>query len=106
MQRGAVLMHPRDCGVDRRRPIQITTGVLADYNKQRRVWHANLGPIKAPQLAELHEDLWDIVELVDQAGLAQRPLPGMYVKHAALTARAARRFAFVHDGVDASLSTP
>ncbi len=41
------------------------------------------------------------VELVDQAGLAQRPLPGMDVEHAALIARTARRFAFVHDGVDA-----
>jgi hypothetical protein len=41
---------------------------LADYNKQRRVWHANLGPIKTPQLAELHEDLWDIVDSNVQDG--------------------------------------
>ena len=43
------------------------------------------------------------VKLVDQAGLAHRPLPGrgVQIKHAALTARAARRFTFVHDGVDA-----
>ncbi|WP_199754165.1 hypothetical protein [Amycolatopsis sp. WAC 01375] len=41
---------------------------LADYNKQRRVWHANLGPIKTPQLAELHEDLWDIVDSNTQDG--------------------------------------
>ena len=43
------------------------------------------------------------VELVDQAGLAQRllPGPGVQVEHAALTARGARRFTFVHDGVDA-----
>jgi hypothetical protein len=34
---------------------------VADYNQRRRVWHANLGPIKTPQLAALHEDLWDIV---------------------------------------------
>ncbi|RIS88675.1 AAA family ATPase [Mycobacteroides abscessus] len=33
-----------------------------DYNRQRREWHANLGPIKTPQLAALHEDLWDIVD--------------------------------------------
>lgn len=40
------------------------------------------------------------VELVDQTGLAQRPLPGpgTYVEHAAL---AACGFPFVHDGVDA-----
>jgi hypothetical protein len=28
-----------------------------DYNRQRREWHANLGPIKTPQLAAVHEDL-------------------------------------------------
>lgn len=33
-----------------------------EYNFRRRVWHANLGPIKTPQLAALHEDLWDIVD--------------------------------------------
>lgn len=33
-----------------------------DYNRQRREWHANLGTIKTPQLAALHEDLWDIVD--------------------------------------------
>ena len=33
-----------------------------DYNRQRREWHANLGPIKTPQMAALHEDLWDIVD--------------------------------------------
>lgn len=41
---------------------------LAAYNKRRRVWHANLGPIKTPQLAELHEDLWDIVDSNAQDG--------------------------------------
>ncbi|MGW2860267.1 ATP-binding protein [Streptomyces sp. NPDC001205] len=34
----------------------------AKYNRLRREWHANLGPIKTPQLTELHEDLWDIVD--------------------------------------------
>ncbi len=32
------------------------------YNRERREWHANLGPIKTPQLAALHDDLWDIVD--------------------------------------------
>ncbi|MDQ1073544.1 hypothetical protein QFZ32_009072 [Streptomyces canus] len=41
------------------------------------------------------------VEPVDQTGLAQRPLTGVDVEHAALTARPARRFTFVHDGADA-----
>lgn len=39
-----------------------------DYNRQRREWHANLGPIKTPQLASLHEDLWDIVDSNVQDG--------------------------------------
>ncbi|RSN36817.1 AAA family ATPase [Amycolatopsis sp. WAC 04169] len=47
---------------------QLSTAALADYNKQRRIWHANLGPIKTPQLAELHEDLWDIVDSNAQDG--------------------------------------
>jgi len=44
------------------------------------------------------------VELVDEAGLAQRPLPGpgVQIEHAALTARAARRFTFVYGSVDAA----
>lgn len=43
-------------------------GALADYNRRRREWHANLGPIKTPQLARLHEDLWDIVDSNAQDG--------------------------------------
>jgi hypothetical protein len=39
-----------------------------DYNQQRRIWHANLGPIKTPQLVALHEDLWDIVDSNAQDG--------------------------------------
>jgi hypothetical protein len=39
-----------------------------EYNLRRRVWHANLGPIKTPQLAGLHEDLWDIVDSNAQDG--------------------------------------
>ncbi|MFE2317519.1 TniB family NTP-binding protein [Streptomyces sp. NPDC059441] len=34
----------------------------AVYDRQRRDWHANLGPIKTPQLIALQEDLWDIVD--------------------------------------------
>ncbi len=41
---------------------------VAYYNQRRRVWHANLGPIRTPQLAELHEDLWDIVDSNAQDG--------------------------------------
>ncbi|WP_109756686.1 TniB family NTP-binding protein [Mycolicibacterium conceptionense] len=41
---------------------KLGTDAASDYNSQRRRWHANLGPIKTPQLANLHEDLWDIVD--------------------------------------------
>lgn len=34
----------------------------SEYDRARRAWHANLGPIRTPQFAELHEDLWDILE--------------------------------------------
>lgn len=34
----------------------------AEYDVLRRGWHANIGPIRTPQLAELHEDLWDIAD--------------------------------------------
>lgn len=40
----------------------LSPAALAAYNQQRRVWHANLGPLRTPQLAALHEDLWDIVD--------------------------------------------
>src|SRR6478736_7065749 len=43
--------------------------VAADIYKQRRDdWHNNLGPLKTPQLAALHEDLWDIMDSNAQDG--------------------------------------
>ncbi|MFE7112770.1 TniB family NTP-binding protein [Streptomyces sp. NPDC057575] len=39
-----------------------------EYEKHRSIWHANLGPIKTPQLTALHEDLWDIVDSNQQDG--------------------------------------
>lgn len=46
----------------------LSDGAVADYNRQRRHWHANLGTIKTPQLAALHENLWDIVDSNAQDG--------------------------------------
>jgi hypothetical protein len=40
----------------------------AAYDLRRRQWHANLGPIRTPQLATLHEDLWDIIDSNQQDG--------------------------------------
>ncbi|MFG3410290.1 AAA family ATPase [Streptomyces sp. NPDC048142] len=39
-----------------------------EYDRARRIWHANLGPLRTPQLAELHEDLWDILDSNVQDG--------------------------------------
>ncbi|MGW4838613.1 AAA family ATPase [Streptomyces globisporus] len=52
-----------------RRQLQaLSPSSRAVYDRDRRVWHANLGPIKTPQLAALHEDLWDIVDANMQDG--------------------------------------
>jgi hypothetical protein len=40
----------------------------ADRARRLRLWHANLGPFQTPQLAELHEDLWDILDSNVQDG--------------------------------------
>ncbi|MFD9047228.1 AAA family ATPase [Streptomyces zaomyceticus] len=39
-----------------------------EYEHARSVWHANLGPIKTPQLASVQEDLWDIITSNQQDG--------------------------------------
>ncbi|WP_051753486.1 ATP-binding protein [Streptosporangium amethystogenes] len=63
---------------------------LAEYDKRRRVWHANLGPLKTPQLAALHEDLWDILDSNEQdgdkvkGGIAIDAFPGLGKTTAAL----------------------
>ncbi len=46
----------------------LTENACDEYNRERREWHANLGPIRTPQLASLHEDLWDIVDSNAQDG--------------------------------------
>ncbi|MEZ0053768.1 hypothetical protein ABIA30_004801 [Mycobacterium sp. MAA66] len=40
----------------------------ADYDKRRRVWHANLGPIRTPQYNAVYEQLWDILDSNQQTG--------------------------------------
>jgi hypothetical protein len=46
---------------------------LLRYNDQRQVWHANIGPIKTPQLLALHDDLAEIVEANRQDGDKAKP---------------------------------
>ncbi|MEV6699675.1 ATP-binding protein [Streptomyces sp. NPDC051453] len=56
---------------------------LAEYNRVRRKWHANLGPLETPQMKALHEDLWDIFDSNDQdgdkvkGGIALDAFPGL-----------------------------
>jgi len=46
----------------------LSEAARADRERRLRVWHANLGPLKTPQLTELHEDMWDIVDSNAQDG--------------------------------------
>ncbi|MFJ9888584.1 AAA family ATPase [Streptomyces sp. NPDC091287] len=56
---------------------------LAEYNRCRRKWHANLGPLGTTQMKALHEDLWDIFDSNDQdgdkvkGGIALDAFPGL-----------------------------
>ncbi len=43
------------------------------HNDSRAVWHANLGPIRTPQLLDLHEHLAEIVEANRQDGDKNKP---------------------------------
>jgi hypothetical protein len=40
----------------------------AEYEERRSVWHANLGPLRTPQMRAVHEQLDDIVEANRQDG--------------------------------------
>jgi len=57
-------------------------GGLLRYNDARKVWHANLGPFKTPQLLDLHDGLAEIVESNRQDGTRTSrprwwtPIPG------------------------------
>jgi len=43
------------------------------YNDARAVWHANLGPIRTPQLLDLHEHLAEVVDANRQDGDKNKP---------------------------------
>lgn len=59
-------VQPESLSVRRLRALD--PAALAGYNRRRREWHANLGPLRTPQLVELHEDLWDIIDSNAQDG--------------------------------------
>jgi hypothetical protein len=46
----------------------MTEAERLQYNELRAVWHANLGPIQTPQLEQVHQDLWEIVDSNRQDG--------------------------------------
>ena len=52
----------------RRELESLSEDAFDEYNRQRREWHANLGPIKTPQLADLQENIYDIVDSNAQDG--------------------------------------
>jgi hypothetical protein len=60
----------------RQRPDQLTRAQLrklpeparAEYEERRSVWHANIGPLRTPQMRTVHEHLDDIVEANRQDG--------------------------------------
>ena len=52
---------------------ELSARELARYNDRRDVWHANIGPIKTPQLLALHEDLDEIVDSNRQDGDKAKP---------------------------------
>ena len=40
----------------------------AEYEEQRSVWHANIGPLRTPQMRIVHEQLDDIVAYLVSLG--------------------------------------
>ncbi|MFC9247938.1 ATP-binding protein [Streptomyces sp. NPDC057136] len=69
--------------LSRRQLKKLGEEALAEYNRARRKWHANLGPLRTPQMDALHEDLWDIFDSNDQdsdkvkGGIALDAFPGL-----------------------------
>ncbi|MGV7637465.1 ATP-binding protein, partial [Mycobacterium kansasii] len=47
---------------------RLTDKERTDYDRERREWHANLGPLKTRQLVEVHENLWDVIDSNAQDG--------------------------------------
>ncbi|MFE2744190.1 ATP-binding protein [Streptomyces scopuliridis] len=66
---------------DRVPPALLSTRELAalssrarlEYEEHRAVWHANIGPIRTPQLHSVHEDLWNVLKSNRQDGDKVRP---------------------------------
>ncbi len=48
--------------LDPRALARLSPAARSDYDLARRTWHANIGPLKTPQMAAVHEDLWEIAD--------------------------------------------
>ncbi|MEV6314195.1 AAA family ATPase [Streptomyces sp. NPDC051776] len=59
---------PQPEALSRRQLKALNESARTEYDRHRRKWHANLGPLQTPQMAALHEDLWDIIDSNDQDG--------------------------------------
>jgi len=91
--------------LDRKTMSALSEQARADYDMRRRHWHANLGPIRTPQLASLHEDMWDIIDSNLQTGdkpksaIALDAFPGLGKTTVGLTfARDFQRRTITEDG--------
>lgn len=71
MVQGPARTQPRRLAVAEQQTL--TGSDLARYNDSRKVWHANLGPIRTPQLLDLHDRLAEIVESNRQDGDKNKP---------------------------------
>ncbi|MFI6688002.1 TniB family NTP-binding protein [Streptomyces sp. NPDC050485] len=52
----------------RKQKADLSEAALLEYEHERSVWHANIGPLATPQLKALQEDLWDIITSNQQDG--------------------------------------
>jgi hypothetical protein len=48
--------------LDRHALARLGPAARGEYDLARRVWHANIGPLKTPQMAAVHEDLQEIID--------------------------------------------
>src|SRR5260370_30048561 len=48
--------------LDPRALARLSPAARSDYDLARRIWHANIGPLKTPQMAAVHENLREIAD--------------------------------------------
>lgn len=73
----------------------LSTKARAAYDKRRREWHANLGPIRTPQLDAVHSELWSILDSNLQYG--DKPKGAVAVEAAAGLGKTTATLTFARD---------